>query len=77
MMYRKTFLTIHKRRADRDHYNDFGTTQAPYYIIDEFRNILVDSHLSTLEEAREAKKRLAAKPEYSGTLPTALPNAYR
>ena len=68
MIYRKSLLKIHKTREGSDPYNNFGK----FYIIDEYRNLLVADHLDTLEEAREEKKRLSSLPEYTGTLPTNL-----
>jgi hypothetical protein len=41
-----------------------------FYLVDTFRNIVVDDHLPTLAGARPRKAELAKTNQYSGTIQT-------
>jgi hypothetical protein len=51
----KNFLKIHKARENTRLFGNVG----PYYIVDHYTNIVVDAKLLTLEDAKEALRRMS------------------
>jgi hypothetical protein len=66
MRYRSSFIRIRKSREGSRTESHVGT----FYLVDTFRNIVVDHHFPTLAGARQRKAELAKTSQYSGTIQT-------
>jgi hypothetical protein len=61
-----SFIRIRKSREG----SRTESTVGAFYLVDTYKNIVVDDHLPTLTAARQRKAELAKTSQYSGTIAT-------